>query len=129
MIRRHFLPLLAVLVAAACVVYPLHALAHLGGEQFFSGPDAPSPDAPQVTLSGLPTHAFDFDNDGRGDLVWRNTATGTTAMWLMRGTTTVASTTINADGNWSAVDIVDGNGDNRHDLVWRHAITGESAVL
>jgi hypothetical protein len=55
MIRRHFLPLLAALVAAACVVYPLHALAHLGGEQFFSGPDAPSPGAPQVTLLGLVT--------------------------------------------------------------------------
>ena len=55
MIRRPFLSLFAAVVAGLCVVFPLHALAHLGGEQFFSGPEAPSADAPQVTLAGRVT--------------------------------------------------------------------------
>ena len=33
----------------------------------------------------------DLDANGTADLVWRNTSDGTTALWLMNGTTIAAS--------------------------------------
>ena len=73
------------------------------------------------------THVGDF-GDARAGLVWRNAASGATAMWLMSGTTTVSSASLNADANWSVVEVLDLNGDNRHDLAWRHAPTGQTAA-
>ncbi len=53
--RKRVLPLFAAAVAALSIAVPVAGLAHLGGEQFFSGPAAPSADAPRVTLAGRVT--------------------------------------------------------------------------
>jgi hypothetical protein len=47
------------------------------------------------------SHLADVNGDTKSDLVWRNAATGATAIWLMNGTTSSSGTTILADPNWS----------------------------
>lgn len=71
----------------------------------------------------------DFDGNGKGDLVWRNTSTGGTTIWLMNGTT-VGSTgspgTVGLEWQLKGVGDLDGNG--KADLVWRHSNTSSIAV-
>jgi hypothetical protein len=55
MTRKRILPLFAAAIAVLSVAIPVAGHAHLGGEQFFSGPDAPSAHAPVVTLTGRVT--------------------------------------------------------------------------
>lgn len=70
----------------------------------------------------------DFDANGRTDLVWRNSATGATALWSMNGTATLGAATIVADPNWGVVTTGDFNGDGRSDLFFRNSATGQSAI-
>jgi hypothetical protein len=55
MIRRRATPLVATAFAALCVAAAPYAKAHLGGEQFFAGPEKPSVDAPHATIAGRVT--------------------------------------------------------------------------
>jgi methionine-rich copper-binding protein CopC len=72
--------------------------------------------------------AFDFDGDGKSDLLWRNVASGTDLYW--RGGNSAQSTTLASvpDANWKVVAIADTDGDGRSDLVWRNAVTGTGVV-
>jgi hypothetical protein len=64
---------------------------------------------------------------GGGDIVWRNTADGAVAVWLMNGLTIDPSsgTPGGAPDNWTIVGIGDLNGDGKTDLVWRDMNTGD----
>jgi VCBS repeat protein len=70
----------------------------------------------------------DFDGDGEGDILWRNTDTGQNGVWLMRGENVV---------NWNGVaniasrlsnpivaGVGDFDGDGFADILWRDATTG-----
>jgi Bacterial Ig-like domain/FG-GAP-like repeat/CARDB len=80
----------------------------------------------------------DFNNDQKPDLIWRNTATGANALWLMNGTNPVALSYANiydknapsvlTDQNWQMRGANDFNGDGKSDLVWQNQATGENAV-
>ena len=65
--------------------------------------------------------------DGKADLVWRNTATGEVAAWLMDGlnapTTGVYAGMPTAA--WVIKEVEDLNGDGKADLVWRETNTGD----
>ena len=75
---------------------------------------------------------YDFNGDGKPDLLWQNTATGELTVWYMGG----------AQGNnflgfnvlaasvpgWSVVAVADFNGDGHPDLVWQNNSTGEVTV-
>ncbi len=69
-----------------------------------------------------------FNGDGRADLVWRNRVTGQTALWLMNGTGTIDTATLQADSNWSVTHTGDLNGGGSADLIWRHRIDGRTAA-
>jgi hypothetical protein len=44
----------------------------------------------------------DFNGDGKGDILWRNTATGVVDIWLMNGTQMISATDIgNVPLAWS----------------------------
>jgi hypothetical protein len=75
------------------------------------------------------THVVDLDGDGRSDLVWRNAATGQTALWRMDGTAFAAGAIVLTNAAWSVVKTGDLDGDGRGDLVWRNATTGENRRL
>ena len=64
----------------------------------------------------------DFNGDGKADLVWRNSADGAPALWLMNGVAPTATSTILTDPELGQVEHVgDFNGDGKTDLVWRNS--------
>jgi len=68
----------------------------------------------------------DFNNDGRGDLLWRNTA-GSLYVWFMNGTTRTSGAYLTPnfiDPAWRIATVGDIDGDGRTDLIWRHSTGG-----
>ena len=66
----------------------------------------------------------DFNDDGRDDILWRNSSTGEFGNWLADSNGSFA---YNAAGGinsapleWKIADIGDYNGDGRDDILWRH---------
>ncbi|MBF0634165.1 MAG: FG-GAP repeat protein [Nitrospinae bacterium] len=77
----------------------------------------------------------DFDGDGKSDIVFRDVASGQTAVWMMNGAsvTSNALTSTNAGvytstTGWQAQGIGDFDGDGKNDLLWRDAESGQVAV-
>ncbi len=68
----------------------------------------------------------DFNNDGRADMLWRQT-TGAVALWQMNDASVAGSAyvtyqgnTITPDATWKIVEVGDFNGDGNSDVLWRN---------
>jgi chitodextrinase len=72
----------------------------------------------------------DFDGNGKSDIVWRNSATGDNAMWLMNGAAVASSTTFStiADFAWSIAGVGDFDGDGKADILWRNGTAGTARI-
>jgi hypothetical protein len=71
----------------------------------------------------------DFNGDANSDLIWQNTATGERVVWLMNGTSFLASAPLAVvSTDWSIAASADFNGDGQPDLVWQNATTGERVI-
>ena len=88
--------------------------------------------AHMVLLAPSLAHAAafsDFNNDGRSDIFWRNSATGENYLYPMDGTTILGTEgyarTV-ADQSWKVAGIGDFDGDGMADILWRNASTGEN---
>jgi len=71
----------------------------------------------------------DFNNDGKPDILWHDTATGNTIVWYMDGLNYIGLAgfgTVNPVCNIEAV--ADFNGDGKPDLLWRDTSTGNIIV-
>jgi hypothetical protein len=71
----------------------------------------------------------DMNSDGKSDLIWRNTSTGTLYYWLMDGLN-LSSSGYLYDGNpvglqWQIAGVADMNSDSKPDLIWRNTSTGQ----
>jgi hypothetical protein len=73
----------------------------------------------------------DFNGDGYGDILWRDTNTGTISIWFTDGrTVTLTGVVGTLPGNWKIVNIVqigDYNGDGMSDLLLMGA-TGDVSI-
>jgi probable HAF family extracellular repeat protein len=76
----------------------------------------------------------DFNGDGNSDLLWRQSSTGSLAVWLMNGSNVVSSGLVTyqgkqvaPDASWSIVEVGDFNGDGNSDLLWRQGSSGALA--
>jgi hypothetical protein len=77
----------------------------------------------------ITTHAeFDFNGDGKSDVLWRNKRTGANAIWKSASSDTLQSMAGIADLNWEIVGADDFNGDGKSDVLWRNKSTGANAV-
>ncbi len=78
----------------------------------------------------------DMNGDGNGDIIWHNSATGETQLWLMNGYRVAGrATVLGEDGApafvglpWSIVGSDDMNRDGKSDLLWHNAASGETQI-
>jgi hypothetical protein len=71
----------------------------------------------------------DFNSDGKSDLIWQHTGTGTTAAWYMDGTSHTSGYFGHvADTDWRIVTTGDFDSDGNADLIWQHLGGGNIAV-
>ncbi|MBN1917261.1 MAG: FG-GAP repeat protein [Verrucomicrobia bacterium] len=74
----------------------------------------------------------DFNNNGKDDILWRNTGTGAVAIWLMNGTMLVGgyavATVDPATNDYEIQAVGDFSGDGRADILWRETTTNEIAI-
>ncbi len=73
---------------------------------------------------------FDFNNDGKPDILWRHEATGDNYVWYMDGVTVLGGGNLPtvADQNWKVVGVGDFNDDDKPDILWRNVSGGENYV-
>lgn len=72
---------------------------------------------------------YDFDGDGRPDLVLLNTSTGERAIWLMNGTNRTGIVPIQTGSvYWRLAACADFNADGSSDLVFENRSTGERCI-
>jgi len=73
--------------------------------------------------------SHDINGDGTADLVWRDTNSGTVAVWFMKGAT-IKSTAFPAGVSldWEIQQVGDLNRDGKADLVWKNTSNGRVAV-
>ena len=82
----------------------------------------------QLVLTVVPSVAHDFNGDGFGDILWRNSTTTDVGIWLMDGTQRLSPpANLGATPSaWSIVGTGDFNGDGFSDLLWRNRRTATS---
>ncbi|WP_420266363.1 FG-GAP-like repeat-containing protein, partial [Candidatus Magnetominusculus dajiuhuensis] len=96
-----------------------------------------STDASSVSLNDNPVfivegsginanHGRDFNGDGKSDIVWQNSSTGTVAAWLMDNATIKSSGVVatSMDSAWQIKGFEDFNGDGKGDMLWQNSTTG-----
>jgi hypothetical protein len=84
-----------------------------------------------ITLFVIPAapiqRGTDWNADGKPDLVWSNTASGATYLWLMNGLALGSDQLVaTVDPSWKLQGIADFNNDGHPDIVWRNTATGAS---
>jgi len=68
----------------------------------------------------------DFTGDRIADVLWRDSSTGTVAIWAMNNGNVGSTTTPGlVSSAWQLVGSGDTNGDHTADLLWRNATTGQ----
>jgi minor extracellular serine protease Vpr len=72
----------------------------------------------------------DQDGDGKADILWRSSVSGTNALWTMNSLSITNNTGINRvfDQVWQIAGRGDFNGDRKSDLLWRNYRTGQNVI-
>jgi len=68
----------------------------------------------------------DVNDDGKADIVWRNTITGDVYVWMMNGSAWLPGSgrVGNAPAAWQILGVGDLDGDGKADLLWQNTQTG-----
>jgi hypothetical protein len=71
----------------------------------------------------------DFDGDGKADILWRNTSTGTAILWQMDGFAVEATGSIGgASTDWQIRALADFDADAKTDILWRNTASGAALI-
>jgi alpha-tubulin suppressor-like RCC1 family protein len=83
---------------------------------------------PPLAITLPPGH--DFNNDGKPDILWSNTANGWNAVWYMDGVNFISGASVPGaeDMNWQIVGTGDFNNDGKPDILWSNSSNGQNAV-
>lgn len=70
----------------------------------------------------------DFNNDGRTDILWRNSVSGENYIYFMNGLQIASEGYVRtvADTNWQVAGVGDFDGDFKADILWRNAANGQN---
>jgi glucose/arabinose dehydrogenase len=74
---------------------------------------------------------YDFDGDGKADILWRHAGSGEDYLYPMDGSTIKPGEghiRAVADLNWKVAGIGDFDGDGKSDILWRNGATGENYI-
>ena len=71
---------------------------------------------------------MDFNADGRSDILWRNSGTGSNAIWKSGDIASQQSVSAVTNLSWAVVKGGDFNGDGAGDILWRNSRTGANAI-
>ena len=71
---------------------------------------------------------YDFNGDGKSDILWRNGSTGADSIWLSANSATKQAVATVSNAAWKAVGSGDYNGDGKSDILWRNATTGADSI-
>uniref|UniRef100_UPI0031402C39 PASTA domain-containing protein n=1 Tax=uncultured Nitrospira sp. TaxID=157176 RepID=UPI0031402C39 len=94
-----------------------------------TGPDFFVTTALTLVPPTSPPALGDLDASGTADLIWRNQNDGSTAIWLMNGTTIAASGFPGGVPKvWKIAGVGDVNGDGKADVIWRNGMSGTVAI-
>jgi hypothetical protein len=82
-----------------------------------------------ITSMNVKKWKVGFDGDGKTDILWRDTASGTVAIWLMNGTA-ISSPGVpgSIPTEWQIKGVGDFNGNGKTDILWRNTISGTVAI-
>ena len=96
------------------------------GNSFDSG----RTDFGSLGFAGAHAATHDFNGDGYSDILWRDSTSGTVAIWDMNGSTVLASSggVGGETSNWQIVGTGDFNGDGKSDILWRDGTSGTVAI-
>ncbi len=70
---------------------------------------------------------YDFNADGKSDLLWRDTSNGVDTIWKSANSAT-RQTVATLATVWKIVGAGDFNGDGAADILWRNSSTGANAI-
>ncbi|MBF0539487.1 MAG: DUF1566 domain-containing protein, partial [Nitrospirae bacterium] len=73
------------------------------------------------------TPIYDFNGDGKSDVLWRNTTTGDVYIWLMNKTSITGGDFVvkGLTADWDIKGVGDFNGDGKADIVWQNTNNGD----
>lgn len=80
-----------------------------------------------VPYTGDPKYNFDFNENGKSDVLWQNLTTGQRGYWPMNDTVQVGSSFVSFDdvaGDWVITGVADFDGDGMMDFLWRNRANG-----
>jgi WD40 repeat protein len=81
------------------------------------------------TPAGQGFHNFaDFNGDGKTDIIWQNTSTGTRGVWLMDGDAPTWVHLYDVSTDWQIVGSGDFDGNGSTDLLWHNSNSGGVGV-
>src|SRR5205823_6921463 len=73
-------------------------------------------------------HVSDFNGDAQNDLVWYDSGSGGTKIWLLHNGLPIRQTTVLANPSWRVAQKAFFNADSDSDLLWHNSTTGEWVI-
>ena len=72
---------------------------------------------------------YDFNGDGKADLLWRNTNSGRNIIWYMESDGSYSKTELDiVPLSWFIAGVGDFDGDGHADLLWRDSVSGRNVI-
>ncbi|MFL6591181.1 MAG: reprolysin-like metallopeptidase [Luteimonas sp.] len=70
----------------------------------------------------------DFNGDGKADILWRNSVSGSNSIWLSGNKANPRAVARVPDTAWVVAGVGDFNGDHRSDILWRNTTSGSNSI-